>query len=182
MHHSTNTNTTSKSSGKLEKSKLSLGNSAQPSSSSNPTPKKLHKTPECYDFTVPYACGCCAPGYTDAYFSFSCSYAHGRYALTGRFPHHVTGFAYSYVPVPVSRDSYCTCMCHGGPPRLFFVMLTISRLCLLLISGYDHSSFSRFWLRPYVTRTIRLSTLPPIYSYFCRVHLRFLRLFVLVLY
>ena len=31
--------------------------------------------------------GCCAPGYTDVYFSFSFSfsYAHGRYALIGRF-------------------------------------------------------------------------------------------------
>ncbi|KIM56411.1 hypothetical protein SCLCIDRAFT_29642 [Scleroderma citrinum Foug A] len=46
---STNTNTTSKSSGKSEKSKLSSGNSAQPSSLSNPTPKKLGKTPELSD-------------------------------------------------------------------------------------------------------------------------------------
>ena len=42
-------NTTSKSSGKLEKSKSPLGNSAQSSSSSNPTPKKLGKTPELSD-------------------------------------------------------------------------------------------------------------------------------------
>ena len=46
---STNTNTTSKSRGKLEKSKLSLDNSAQPSSLSNPTPKKSGKTPELSD-------------------------------------------------------------------------------------------------------------------------------------
>ena len=138
----------------------------------------------CYDFTVPCACGCCAPGYTDTYFSFpfSCSYAHRCYALTGRFPYHVTGFAYTYVPIPVSRDSYCTCMCHGDPPRPFFVMLTFSCLCLLLISSYVDSSFSQFSLRPYVTRTIRLSTFPPTRSYFCLVLLRFLRLFVLVSY
>ena len=46
---STNINTTSKSSGKSEKSKSSSGNSAQPSSSSNPAPKKLGKTPELSD-------------------------------------------------------------------------------------------------------------------------------------
>ena len=46
---STNTNTTSKSSGKLEKSKLSLGNSAQLSSLSNLIPKKSGKTPEPLD-------------------------------------------------------------------------------------------------------------------------------------
>ncbi|KIM57582.1 hypothetical protein SCLCIDRAFT_28685 [Scleroderma citrinum Foug A] len=46
---STNTNTTSKSSGKSEKSKSSSGNSAQPSSSSNPAPKKPGKTPELLD-------------------------------------------------------------------------------------------------------------------------------------
>ena len=46
---STNTNTTSKSLGKSEKSKSSSGNSAQPSSSSNPAPKKLGKTPELSD-------------------------------------------------------------------------------------------------------------------------------------
>ena len=63
-------------------------------------------------------------------------------------------------PVSVSRDFYCTCMSHGDPPRLFFVMLTISRLCFLLISGYVDSSFARFSLRPYVIRTIRLLPLP----------------------
>ena len=46
---STNTNTTSRPSGKLEKSKSSSGNSAQPSSSSNPAPKKPGKTPELSD-------------------------------------------------------------------------------------------------------------------------------------
>ena len=46
---STNTNTTSKSSDKSEKSKSSLGNSAQPLSSLNPSPKKLGKTPELSD-------------------------------------------------------------------------------------------------------------------------------------
>ena len=68
--------------------------------------------------------------------------------------------AYSYVSVSVSRDSYCTCMCHGSSPRLFFVMLTISRLCFLLISGYVDSSFSWTSLRPYVTRMIRLFPVP----------------------
>ena len=46
---STNTNTTSKSSGKSEKSKSSSGNSAQPSSSSDPAPKKPGKTPKLSD-------------------------------------------------------------------------------------------------------------------------------------
>ena len=46
---STNTNTTSKSLGKSEKSKSSMGNSAQSSSSSNLTPKKPGKTPELSD-------------------------------------------------------------------------------------------------------------------------------------
>ena len=81
--------------------------------------------------------------------------------------------AYSYVSIPVSRDSYCTCMCHGSPPRLFFVMLTFSRLCLLLIFGCDNSSFpvlltpicspddsslthSRFFLRPVLYPTFHL--------------------------
>ena len=46
---STNTNTTSKSLGKSDKSKSSLGSSAQPSSLSNLTPKKSGKTPELLD-------------------------------------------------------------------------------------------------------------------------------------
>ena len=73
-------------------------------------------------------------------------------------------------------------MCHGDPPRLFFVMLTFSRLCFLLISGYVDSFSSWFSLHPYVTRTTRLSTFPPIRLYFRLVLLQFLRLFVLVLY
>ena len=35
----------------------------------------------CFPFTL---CGCCAPECTDT-FPFLFSYAHGRYALTGRF-------------------------------------------------------------------------------------------------
>ena len=58
----------------------------------------------------------------------------------GRFHIMCHWLAYSYIPVSVSRDSYCTCMCHGDPPRLFFVMLTFSRLCFLLIFGYGDSS------------------------------------------
>ena len=61
-------------------------------------------------------------------------------------------------------------------------LLTVSRLCFLLISGYVDLSFSWFSLRPYVTQTIRLSTFPPIRLYSCLVLLRFLRLFVLVPY
>ena len=61
-------------------------------------------------------------------------------------------------------------------------LLTVSRLCFLLISGYVDLSFSRFSLRSYVTRTIRLSTFPPIRLYSCLVLLWFLRLFVLVPY
>ena len=67
------------------------------------------------------------------------SYAHGRLALTGRYPYHVTpalsksrdsGPLTRMFPVSVSHDFYCTRMSHGDPPRLFFVMLTFSRLCL----------------------------------------------------
>ena len=58
----------------------------------------------------------------------------------GRFRVTCHRLTYSYVSIPVSRDSYYTCMCHGDPPRLFFVMLTFSHLCLLLIFGYDDSS------------------------------------------
>ena len=73
---------------------------------------------------------------------------------------HATGSLIRTFPVSVSRDSYCTCMCHGDLPRLFFVMLTFSRLCLLLISGYVDSSFSWTSLCPYVTWTIRLLPVP----------------------
>ena len=43
-------------------------------------------------------------------------------------------------PVYLSRDFYGICMSHGDLPRLFFVMLTFSRLCLLLIFGDGDSS------------------------------------------
>ena len=58
----------------------------------------------------------------------------------GRFRVMCHRLAYSYISISVSRDSYCTCMCHGDPPRPFFVTLMFPRLCLLLIFGYDDSS------------------------------------------
>ena len=85
---------------------------------------------------LPHSAAAVRPECTDSVpFSPFFSYAHGRYAITGRFPcrarpvtlascdpsySRVTCHrsAYSYVPVSFSRDSYCTCMCHGDPPRL----------------------------------------------------------------
>ena len=145
--------------------------------------------------SFPCACGCCAPGYTDTCFPFYVvmladamrstdisHYTFSCHVTSDVSASHATSSLTRTFPVSVSRDSYCTCMCHGDPPRLFFVTLTFSCLCFLLISGYVDSSFSQFSLRPYVTQTTRLSTFSPIRLYFCLVLLRFLRLFVLVSY
>ena len=66
-------------------------------------------------------CGCCAPG-SLTLVSFVFSYARGRYVLIGCLPCHV----------PLDRLL--------TRPDSFFVMLTISRSCLLLIFGYGDSS------------------------------------------
>ena len=112
-------------------------------------------------------CGCCAPEYTDTCFlspfllvtlvDTMCSLDVSHVARNRWTSHHVTldistsrasGLLTRTFPVSVSRDSYCTCMCHGDPPGPCFVMLTFSRLCFLLISGCDDSSLSRFFLHP----------------------------------
>ena len=65
---------------------------------------------------------------------FSLSYAHGRYALTGRFSYHVisavpesraTGPLTSMFPVIsyLSRDDYDICPSHGVLPRLSLTSL-----------------------------------------------------------
>ena len=126
----------------------------------------------------PCACGCCVPGYTDTCFSFP------FYVVT------LTDTMRSLdVSIPVSRDSYCTCMCHGNPPGLFFAMLTFSRLCFLLIFSYDDSSFPdlltpvcypdnsspsrpRFFLHPVLYPTFRLLLTYPTGRYSCLVLLR----------
>ena len=77
--------------------------------------------------------------------SLSFSYAHGHNALNGRtraftFSCHVTAdvsasratssFTRTF-SVPISRDSYCTCMCHGGLPRLSLCHAYVFSLMLL---------------------------------------------------
>ena len=103
------------------------------------------------------------------------SYAHGHYALTGCCLCHVipavpescdTGSLTRMFPISVSRDFYCTCMCHGDSPRPTFVMLMISHLCFLLISGYVDSSFSRP-LCPVCYLTTRLLFSLPTGRYSC---------------
>ena len=54
----------------------------------------------------------------------------------------------------------CHQLAYSDSPRLFFVMITFSCLCPLLIFGYDDSSLAWTSLRPYVTRTICLSPVP----------------------
>ena len=55
-------------------------------------------------------------------------------------------------PVSISRDSYCTCMCHGDPPGPFPLSV--------VPVGYDDSSLSRTSLRPYVCLSTRLLPVP----------------------
>ena len=92
----------------------------------------------------PCACSCCVPSHTDTCFSFPFlfSYARGRYALIGHFAYHVTP------EVSASRDLAClplrfpflshvtlTVLVCVMATRLdlFFVTLTFSCLCFLLI-------------------------------------------------
>ena len=76
-------------------------------------------------------------------------------------------------PISVSRDSYCTCMCHGGPPRpslchayVFSLMpLTHLRLWRLVLAGlrYAHMLPGRFISLPYrffLRPVLYLTTLP----------------------
>ena len=80
--------------------------------------------------------------------SFLFSYAHGRYAIIGRFPYRerpvVLGSrdfgyfrimchwpAYLYVSLFFSRDFYCTSMRHGDSPRLSLCHAYIFSLMLL---------------------------------------------------
>ena len=85
-------------------------------------------------------------------FPFLCSYAHGRYALNGRtrtirvtwpwtFPRHVPPDRL-LVRFPFPSHVTLTVLVCVMPTRLdlLFVMLTISRLCFLLIFGCDDSS------------------------------------------
>ena len=102
-------------------------------------------------------------------------------------------------PVLFSRDYYCIGMSHGDPPRLSFVMLTFSRLCLLfvivrlcrLVSSpglryalYDDLSLSRAGSSCAQSSTRQLYSLftYPIGRYFRLVLLQTLRLLVLVSY
>ena len=115
----------------------------------------------CYDFTVsmclrllsawytlfPFLlCGCRAPEYTDTCFS-------SPFLLVTLMD------AMRSLDVSASHDFYYMHMSHGDPPRLLFVMLTISRLCFffLLISGYVDSSFSWTSLRPVFYPPFRLT-------------------------
>ena len=116
--------------------------------------------------------------------SLSFSYAHGHNALNGRtraftFSCHVTadvstsratGSFTRTFSVPVSRDSYCTCMCHGDPPRLslchdyvFSLMpLTHLRWWRLILAGlrYAHMLSERFVCRFFLCPVFYPTTLP----------------------
>ena len=161
----------------------------------------------CYDFTVSVPVAAVRPGMLTL--SFFHSYAHGHHALNGRtctvrFSCHVTsdvsasrdsGPLTHMFPVSISRDSYCTCMCHGDSPGPFLchayvsllTLLTRLRLCRLVSLPrlrYTHMfacrlvSFPcRFFLRPVFCPT---SYPYPTGRYSCFVRLRPLRLFVLV--
>ena len=83
-------------------------------------------------------------------------------------------------PVSISREFYCIRMSHSDSLRLFFVMLTFSRLCLLLISGYVDSSLAWFSLRPVLYPARFPSITYPTGRYSCLVLLHLLRLLVLV--
>ena len=98
-------------------------------------------------------------------------------------PSRATGSLIRMSPVSVSRDSYCTCMCHGDPPGpslchayvFLITFLTHHRLCRLV--SCPGSSCAQFSTR----RLYHLFTYPT-GRYFHLVLLRTLRLFVLVLY
>ena len=92
----------------------------------------------------PCACGCCAPSHTDTCFSFPFlfSYARGRYALIGRFAYHVTPEVSAScdparLPIRFPFPSHMTLtvlVCVMATRLdLFFVTLTFSCLCFLLI-------------------------------------------------
>ena len=107
-----------------------------------------------------------------------------------------TGSLTHMFPVSASRDSYCTCMCHGDSPRPFLchaydfslMPLTHRRCWRLVLAGlrYAHLSserFShRFSLRPVLYPVRFLSITYPTGRYSCLIRLWFLRLFVLVSY
>ena len=175
-------------------------------SSSMPFLSEQRGSPTVTISLFPCACGCCAPGYTDTCFSFSFSYAHGRYALIGRFAlrqsrdpgrFRVTWFRIClFVRFPFPSHVTVTIYAWVMAARLdsSFVMLTLSRLCFLLIFGYVDSSWPglryahvlperfvsclyRFFLHPVFYPT---SYPYPTGRYSCLVRLRPLRLFVLV--
>ena len=116
--------------------------------------------------TLRLFCGCCVPGYTDTCppFPFPLvtladamrSLDVSRIARNWQSTHHVTsdvsashdsGSLTRMFPIFVSRDSYCTCMCHGDPPRPF--------LChAYIFSLMPFTRLSWTLLRPLVSRTI----------------------------
>ena len=100
---------------------------------------------------------------------FLFSYARGRYALIGRFAYHVTpevsasrdtGSLTCTFPVSISRDSYCTCMCHGDPPGPSLCHAYIFLLMLLTHPVMSTRLLSRTSLCPCVFRTTRLLPVP----------------------
>ena len=79
---------------------------------------------------------------------FLFSYAHGRYAIIGRFPYRERPVAlrsrdfgcfritchrpaYLYVSLFFSCDFYCTSVCHGDSPRLSLCHAYVFSLMLL---------------------------------------------------
>ena len=117
-------------------------------------------------------------------FPFLFSYAHGRYALIGHFPHHVI------VDTVLSRAT-------GSLTRFLLVCLHFPSM-LLTHFGYVDSSLvpdfvtptclpddsslvsSRFFLRPVLYPPFRLSPTYPTGRYSCLLTFTALRLFVLV--
>ena len=101
--------------------------------------------------TIPFLflpCGCCAPGYTDTYFSFP-------------FLLVMLTDAMRSSDVSSSRDcGHCLIMCHRFAYSLFFVMLTVSRLCFLPVPVMSTRLLSWTLLHPYVCWTTRLSSRP----------------------
>ena len=101
------------------------------------------------------------PGYAGACFLFLFSLVTLTDAMRSLdvFQSRDSGSLTCTFPVSVSRDSYCTCMCHGNPPR----PLSLSCLCFLTYASYSSPVMptrpSRTSLRPYVIRMIRLPVL-----------------------
>ena len=133
----------------------------------------------------PWACGCCAPGYTDTCFPFPfllVTLTDAMRSMDVLACHVSTSRDFSsftsMFPVSVSCDSYCTSGLRyiRMSPERFVSPDSVTPICC------PNDLSHRFSLRPVLYPSFRLHFTYPTGRYSCLVLLRFLRLFVLVSY